>query len=117
MVRRRKKAIVEDKWEEYFHKIQDVCPWSLSAWRKGCIIITQWDGNVQDLNADEACVYIHKHASARLLKKIHNRLNTQYPQYEFLWSHPSYKHNSAPYACIIQQDRTVLNTIRHKLYK
>lgn len=118
MVKRRKKqrrSQEEVNWCEYFQQIQGVCPWSYSAWKKDTIDIVDWQGSIRDLGGYSARVYIHVNASPRLLNKWADKLNLQYAQYEFLWSHPRYKGDSAPVPCIIQQDRHQLNSIRRKL--
>jgi len=117
--RRRKKADAEDNllWEEYFHKIRGVCPWSWSAWQRGKISIQSWQGVVEDLGTYEARVYVHTHASSRLLNKLCDRFNELYDKYEFLWSHTRHGGDSAPKNCIIQQDHAFLNAIRTKMYK
>jgi hypothetical protein len=44
-----------------------------------------------------------------------DRFNRERPAEEWLWSHPSFAHNSTPVACFIQQDRQRLETIRFSL--
>lgn len=118
MERKRKRRATEDvDWNTYFYSIRSVCPWSWRSWQQGCITIQKYGGNILPLGDYHARVYIHHNASARLLKKIHDRLNSEYPEYEFLWSHPIYKHHSTPKPCFIQQDRAVLEGLRDKLNK
>ena len=50
----------------------------------------------------------------RQLKRITERLNTQYHQYEFLWSHPKYGGHSTAVPVIIQQDQKRLESIRNR---
>ena len=75
-----KKAVEESSidWSSYFASIVGVCPWSKSYWRKQKIDIQKWRGerNIQPLGDYVARMYIHKHASGRLLCKIHYRLMT-----------------------------------------
>lgn len=107
-------AAVEVNWHDYFESIKAVCPWSLQAHRNNLIDIVEWQGIVFDLGNYEARIYTSKH-NARQLKKIHNRLNEQRPEEEWLWSHPSYEDYSAPVPCLIQQDRAKLYSIRSKI--
>lgn len=118
MVRKRKtkrKSHAEVNWCDYFQQIQGVCPWSLAAWKKDTIDIAAWLGTVEDLDGYSARVYVHVNASPRLLNKWADKLNVQYPQYEFLWSHPRYKGDSTPVPVIIQQERNHLNSIRKRI--
>jgi len=118
VVRKRKikrKSLEEVDWCDYFQRIQGVCPWSYRAWKNGTVDIVEWQGNIEDLDGYQARVYVHVHASPRLLNKWADKLNAQHSAYEFLWSHPRYKGDSTPLPCIIQQDRNQLKTIRDKI--
>ena len=117
VARKRKRKLVEVNWCEYFQQIQGVCPWSYSAWKNIRIDIVVWQGTVEPLDAHDARVYVHINASPRLLNKWADKLNAQHTEYEFLWSHPKYKGDSAPLPCLIQQDRAVLKQLRHKFNK
>lgn len=115
-VERKRKRVVSEasKWEEYFHRIRDVCPWSWAAWQKGLIDITHYDGIVKDLGDYEARVYI-LYRKPRLLKKIEKRLNQIRPDEEWLHSHPSFGPNATHIPVLIQQDQHKLNSIRAKI--
>ena len=116
-VARKRKTIEEDKWDEYFRYIKGECPWSLSAWNRGTLLIIPWKGEPRDLGDLEGIVYVHTNASPRLLKKLERRLNSRDENCEYLYSHPDYKHYSAPYPCLIQQNRAYLTHLRQKLNK
>jgi hypothetical protein len=116
-VERKRKTIEEDKWDEYFHYIKGECPWSLSAWKRGTLLITHWKGKPVELGDLEGIVYVHTNASARLLKKLEQRLNSRDENCEYLYSHPTFRHYSAPFPCLIQQDRAYLRYLRDKLDK
>ena len=115
--RRRKKITSNTEWFAYFQSIRSQCPWSLAAFKRSKLQITRWKGTVLPLGDMDAIVYVSPNASAKQLKKIEKRLNAQFSQFEFLFSHPVYKHYSAPYPCLIQQDRHYLNLLRSKLDK
>lgn len=102
-------------WEEYFYSIRDVCPWSWSAWRQGKIDIVNWGTAITELGEHSARLYITHRHNARQLKKITGRLNNQRPSEEWLWSHPQYKNKSTPIPVMIQQDRSVLESLRQKV--
>lgn len=115
--KRKRKDTQEAKWHDYFVFIKEECPWSLGAWQQDKLLIIPWTGVIKSLGDLEALVYIHNNASSRLLKKWEHKLNKQFPEYEFLYSHPVHKHYSAPFPCIIQQNRSFLNQLRTKLNK
>lgn len=114
---RRKRKIKEDEWQSYFAYIRQECPWSGAAYQKGTLVITEWHKEVLPLDDLEGRVYVHHNASARQLKKLVGQLNRRSEIFEFLFSHPCYRHYSAPLPCIIQQDRAYLTLLRQKLNK
>ena len=99
-------------WLAYFQNIKEVCPWSYSAVLQGKIRIETWHSHILDLGTDKAVVYLAPNHKPRQLKRISDRLNHSYSQYEFLWSHPKYQGNSTPVPVIIQQDAQLLEKIR-----
>jgi len=101
-------------WSEYFASIVSVCPWSKSYWRKQSIDIQYWKGinNITPLENYVARMWIHTHASGRLLCKIHNRLNQCRLHEEWLYSHPCYGGHSTPIPVLIQQDLAILTKAR-----
>ena len=107
-------AAVNDKqlWENYFHSIRHVCPWSWSAWKRNKIEIVLWRGVPEELKGLEARVHILINAKPRLLKKIEQRLNSEKEFEEWLHSHPSFGINSTPVPVLIQQDRIGLENAR-----
>jgi hypothetical protein len=105
----------EVDWATYFDSIRTVCPWSAPAYNKGKIAIQVWKGRPEELNGNLAIVYIHKNASARLLKKIMNRMNSARPAEEWLFSHPKYKGHSTEVPVLIQQDHALLSKARSTL--
>lgn len=107
-------ADVEVDWLEYFKSIKSVCPWSISAALQGKIRITEWHSQIQQLEHSEAIVYVALKLTPRRLKKLSCKYNTEYDQYEFLWSHPRYKNHSTPVPVLIQQSRSKLESIRLK---
>lgn len=104
----------EVNWNQYFEGIQTQCPWSWSAWRKGKINLTEWRGDAWPLGSWSARVYICN-LTPRQLQLLHDDLNDEWEEYEFLWSHPSYSGHSTPQPCIIQQDAVELEHIRAHL--
>lgn len=109
-----KKAAEEVDWANYFDSIRTVCPWSAPAYQKGKIKIKVWQGTPQDLEENLAIVYIHKHASARLLNKIADRMMSARPAEEWLYSHPRFKGHSTEVPVLIQQDLAHLSRARQK---
>jgi hypothetical protein len=79
------------------------------------IDIQHWHSQAKDLEHYEARIYVATNYKPRQLKKLSNRLNKEYVEYEFLWSHPKYGYNSTPVPVLIQQDRLKLETIRKNL--
>lgn len=104
-------------WAAYFESIKCECPWSLGAYKQNKIRIQGWHSQILDLGTDEAIVYTAPKHRPRQLKRITERLNRDYPQYEFLWSHPKHGYNSTPVPVIIQQDQKRLESIRNRLEK
>lgn len=105
----------EDSWAEYFASIEGVCPWSSSAYQKGQIKFVQGYRPIQDLAGYAAIVYFEDQLSSAELAYIIKQLNEDYDEYEFFYSHPEHGGNSAPEACIIQQDYQKIEAIRQKL--
>ena len=101
----------DSNWEAYFDSIKPVCPWSAAAWKKGEIKITQWHGEWEHLDHNQAIVYIVSNYNRRRLKKLCRKLGTSL-QYEWLWSEPRYGINAAPAHILIQQDRRKLFDLR-----
>lgn len=114
-VRKRKRVeSAESKWETYFHKIRDVCPWSWSAWQRGRIDIVDWEGIVLELGDQEARVYVCNY-KPRLLKKVEKRINELRTDEEWLHSHPSFGERGTPVPVLIQQDLARLQMLREKV--
>jgi len=107
-----KKAEEEVDWENYFASIRNVCPWSAPAYKKGRLQIKVWKGKPEELEDNLAIVYVHKYASARLLKKIADRMMSARPAEEWLYSHPRYKGHSTEVPVLIQQDLASLSKAR-----
>ena len=105
----------EDKWKTYFEHIRSVCPWSASAYAKDKIGFTVYRGVVYPLGSLDAMIYLFEGATPQRLKRIERSWNNQYEHYEFLYSHPQFAGNSAPYPCIIQQDHAMLVKLRENL--
>lgn len=101
-------------WQEYFHKIRVVCPWSYSAWKRNKIEIVLWTGAVTELEDLEARVYVH-YTKPRLLKKIEQRLNDEREHEEWLHSHPQYGVNATHVPVLIQQSQIGLENARKLL--
>ena len=106
-------------WSEYFASIISVCPWSKSYWEKQSIDVQQWKGehNITPLKNYVARMWIHKHASGRLLCKVHNRLNMLRLDEEWLYSHPCYGGHSTPIPVLIQQDLALLTKARTNKFR
>lgn len=107
-------ADVAVNWQQYFESIKPVCPWSLSAWNKKEIHITNWQSHIIDLDSYQARIYIAPNHNPRQLKKMCNRFNTYRTNEEWLWSHPDFANHSTPVPVFIQQDRDKLTSIRLK---
>ena len=77
--RKKEEAVNESSidWNQYFASIISVCPWSKSYWKQQKIDVQPWKGtkNILPLNEYVARMWIHKHASGRILVNIHHRLN------------------------------------------
>lgn len=110
--KKRKKAVEEVDWAHYFDSIRNVCPWSAPAYAKGKICIKIWKGKPEELEKNLAIVYVHKHASARLLKKIADRMMSARPAEEWLYSHPRFAGHSTEVPVLIQQDLASLHKAR-----
>ena len=110
-------SVSKDDWSEYFASIISVCPWSKSNWKQQKIDVQKWKGeqNITPLKDNVARMWIHKHASGRLLCKVHNRLNICRYHEEWLYSHPCYGGYSTPVPVLIQQDMAILNAARQRI--
>ena len=110
-------SVSKEDWSEYFASIISVCPWSKSYWKQQKIDVQQWKGehNITPLKNNVARMWIHKHASGRLLCKVHNRLNVCREYEEWLYSHPCYGGHSTPIPVLIQQDLAILNAARQRI--
>ena len=106
----------EDSWAEYFKSIQPVCPWSLSAYRQNKLKFVEGCTPILELEEYEAIIYFEEF-TPKQLEAIVDQLNDIYAEYEFFWSHPLEGGNSAPQACIIQQDYAKIEQIRQKITK
>lgn len=114
---RKRNQVAEVNWFEYFKSIQKVCPWSLPAYKKNLIDITQYRGYRIILERPLlARVYICN-LNARRLKKLCGEYDQIDKENEWLWSHPKYQNHSAPVACLIQQNRLHLEEMRMKYAK
>ena len=98
-------------WANYFFKIKEACPWSLIAWQKGKIDIVRTK-QILPLGDYRARIYVFDLTRRRLKKLCRQR---DQGVYEWLWSEPRYGSNGAPVACLIQQNRQELNTIRARI--
>lgn len=108
---RRQKKI--DVWWDYFESIKSVCPWSLQSYKKGLLEIQPYF-EYRPLGDLEARVYIY-HITSPQLEQVMEQLNDQYPDEEWLFSHPSEGGHSAPVPCLIQQSHQHLESIRQRL--
>jgi len=108
--------VVEEKinWSAYFDHIKPVCPWSTSAWNKGEIKITNWSGTVEDLENNQAIVYVVAGANRRQLKKLCKKVDKDL-RYDWLWSEPSHGPYASPVPVLIQQDSRHLFEARYKV--
>lgn len=82
---------------------------------QGRIRIETWHSHILRLENNLAIVYTAPNHKPRQLKRITDRLNRTYAEYEFLWSHPKYGGNSTPIPAIIQQDAQTLEKIRFRM--
>ena len=104
--------MAEVDWHAYFEHIKSVCPWSWSAWNRGEVDIVRWKQQIASLDHYQARIHLAPNHSRRMLKNITGHLNESYPEWEWLWSEPSYGVYATPVRCIIQQDAQTLDTIR-----
>ena len=102
-----------DQWFQYFESIKSVCPWSLQSYKKGLLEIQPYF-DYRPLGELEARVYIY-HLKPKQLNAIMEQLNDEYPDEEWLWSHPEGGEHSAPVPCLIQQSHQHLESIRQRL--
>ena len=104
------------QWTEYFASIVGVCPWSKAYWAKQKIDVQVWrgTGEIKPLDDYVARMWIHKNASGRTLRNIHNRLNDERPHEEWFYSHGQYGGHSTPVPVLIQQDLAILNNARQR---
>lgn len=102
-------------WSEYYDHIQDQCPWSQAAYRRGLIWQGSWRGHPEPLEPFLARVYVVKNTRARLLKRLAQELDQQDSQCEWLWSYPGRGQYATPVPVLIQQDRAKLDQIRSSL--
>lgn len=105
----------EDNWARYFKSIESICPWSLSAYRQNRLKFIQGYRPILELRQYEAIIYLEDEFTPRQLEAIVDQLNEIYAEYEFFWSHPDEGGNSAPEACIIQQNYAKIEQIRQKI--
>lgn len=103
----------KDIWLEYFDSIRSVCPWSFPAYAKNQIDIKPFF-DYQPLGDYLARVYIY-HLKSQELAEMMERLNEEYPEEEWFFSHPSEGGHSAPFPCLIQQNHEYLENIRKHL--
>lgn len=108
MVKARSRQSVN--WADYFSKIKQQCPWSYAAWQQGQIDIQKFKGQLGDLGAFQARIYLVA-LNKRRTKKLAKKLDLGHD--EILWSHPSYGPWATPVACLIQQDRKRLQELRN----
>ncbi len=95
-------------WTEYFTRIQRMCPWSYSAWQRGEIDIVTTP-TIRPLGQFQARIYVLDLTRRRLKKLCQQR---DLGQDEWLWSEPSHGAYGTPVACLIQQDRARLSSLR-----
>ena len=122
-VKRKRKKVAKEavsvsntQWAEYFASIVGVCPWSKAYWAKQKIDVQVWrgTGEIKPLDDYVARMWIHKNASGRTLRNIHNRLNDVRTHEEWLYSPPQYGGHSTPVPVLIQQDLAILNNARQR---
>ena len=99
-------------WSEYFEGIKKQCPWSLTAWTKGEITVSKWQGHTEPLGNQQARIYITNSLNQRRLKKLCQQLD--HGSDEWLWSYPGYGRFATPVPVLIQQDRQQLTELRSK---
>ena len=98
-------------WTKYFEHIKPVCPWSGAAWKKGEVKVKYWDNEIEELDNNQAIIYICKGYNRRRLKKLCKKVDVS-EKYEWLWSEPRYGEYAAPTHILIQQDRRKLFDLR-----
>ena len=109
-------SVSKAEWTEYFASIVGVCPWSKAYWKQQKIDVQVWrgTGEIKPLDDYVARMWIHRNASGRTLRNIHNRLNDVRTHEEWLYSHPQYGGHSTPVPVLIQQDLAILNNARQR---
>jgi len=123
--RKRKRALKEANWAEYFAHIQGVCPWAYRAYMKDNILVWEHPENcfktiksLYAVSGYEAFVYVFKNSTPDQLELLAEQLNREQQQDEWLWSHPdadSGDGNSAPVPVLIQQNRARLEKLREQI--
>lgn len=121
-----RKVAKEDKlWNDYFTRIQDVCPWSYALMDK--ILVWEEPGNcfntIKSLfnsTKYEAFVYVFRDKSPVWLSEKTDQLN-QLDQTnqtdEWLYSTPDDDEtgDATPVPCLIQQNKAKLESLRKKV--
>jgi len=100
-------------WLEYFESIQQECPWSLAAWRKGLIDIVEYQGQRIPLGLYSARMYVLS-APDSTVTAIAQGLDYDDQECEWLWSYPGYGEFATPVSVLIQQNRKTLEQLRSK---
>jgi len=100
-------------WLEYFESIQQECPWSLAAWRKGLIDIVEYQGQRIPLGLYSARMYVLS-APESTVTAIAQGLDYDDQECEWLWSYPGYGEFATPVSVLIQQNRKTLEQLRSK---
>ena len=101
-------------WTAYFESIQQQCPWSLSAWRKGQIDIVEYQGVKIPLGDYSARMYVISAPDSTVVA-IAQSMNYGDKQDEWLWSYPGYGDYATPVKVLIQQNRSQLTNLRQQL--
>jgi hypothetical protein len=101
-------------WTAYFESIQQQCPWSLAAWRKGGIDIVEYQGVKIPLGDYSARMYVISAPDSTVVA-IAQSLDHGDSECEWLYSYPGYGDYATPVKVLIQQNRSTLRNLRTQL--
>ena len=101
-------------WLAYFESIQQECPWSLAAWRKGLIDIVDYEGKRLPLGDYSARMYVISAPDATVVA-IAQSMDYDDQDCEWLYSYPGYGEFATPVKVLIQQNRKELTKLRSQL--
>ena len=103
-------------WLDYFKSIQQECPWSLAAYKRGLIAIEHWSDTdrLEPLGQYQVRMYIVDYPDS-VVEAMAEELDCDDLDCEWLFSYPGYGEYATPVKVLIQQDRKQLNHLRDQI--